>query len=118
RPLHLQVGLVVAGSSPVMTIEPNVPLPFDYAPVRDSPAWVRTRAAEVAEEVRQSIIAQAELVERYAEAAGWTPIPPRRSDDYDLRRLARRLYRRAVLEESWAKIADWEREETDAEWCD
>ena len=86
------------------TIWPTVPLPFDYDPMRVSPAWVREHAERVATEVRDSIIRQAEKFERQARDQGYRPVPPGYRQGEDLRRVASRLYQRAVLGRSWSQI--------------
>ena len=95
--------------NPSLLIRPNVPLPFRYDPTRRGAAWVRARASALARDIRESIVAQAQLIEQDANEAGWHPIPPRDRSDPELTVGARRLFGRAVLKWSWQRIADAER---------
>jgi hypothetical protein len=94
-------GEVVCGD-----IEPHQLGTFSYDPTRQGPEWVRAEADRVAETIRRSIVDQAEALEKQARAKGYRPIPPRyRGDGGELKRMAQRLYRRAVLKWSWQNIA-------------
>ena len=85
-------------------IYPLIPLPFDYDPTMHPPGWVREYASVVAAQVRQTIIDQAEMVEQRALERGWRRSCPRHRAPDEPRRVARRLYRRAVLGWSWQTI--------------
>jgi hypothetical protein len=74
-------------------------IPFD--PVTDSPAELLARLDAVLEPLRRRVLVQAEALRRAAEHAGWQE-PPHRPPDLGLR--AERLFRRAVLRQSWEQI--------------
>ena len=110
--------LGVGGRSSIGPIEslimPPLPLPFEYDPTHQNLDWVRNRADQIADEVRRSILEQAEDLEQ---VPGWRTIPTQHQDLGRLQRLALRLYRRAVLGWPWQRIAHQETEDT-REYCD
>lgn len=84
-------------------IFPNVPLPFMYDPVEQSRAWLNRQIDMICDNVRQSILNQAEALESQAKAEGWDKRPPRYTDAY-LQRVARALYLRAVKGMRWEDV--------------
>lgn len=92
-------------------IHPLQPEPFVYDPFNRSRAWVRKEAVRIAEEVRQSIVQQAETLEQQFQQHGARQLGVRHQDPKELRRMAYRLYRRAVCHLPWEKIADLEGDE-------
>ena len=110
-------GLLVREHLP--TIYPWVVLPIPYDPRICSRAELRQHAKSLARTMVDNIIEQAAALEREVveqgeernweaeqqaaaegrqpEPHGWSPIPPRHSDPAELRRMARRLYRAAVM---------------------
>jgi hypothetical protein len=97
-------------------IHPLQPEPFVYDPFDRSRAWVRREAARIAEEVRQSVVQQAEILEQQFQQHGARPLGVRHQDPVEMRRMALRLYRRAVRNLRWEEIADVEMtEDPDAE---
>jgi hypothetical protein len=76
---------------------PRVP----YDPVTDSPAELLARVDALLEPLRRQVLAAAEALRQAADAAGWRE-PPRRPADIGVR--AERLFRRAVLRQSWDQI--------------
>jgi hypothetical protein len=91
-------------------ITPWQPPPIHYTPFHMSPRRLREQAEQIAQRVKASILEQAEALEREAQQLGWRAVPPRHHSRKELRHMALRLYRRAVLRWPWAKIA---REEGD-----
>ncbi len=108
-------GSQTAGLVPAIT--PEMPPPFLYDPRGMSLDSVREYAESAGAAVRASIIRQAEELEQQARDEGWSPIHPKHQDPAALRRLALRLYRRAVLQWPWARIASEEMQGS-SEWCD
>ena len=101
---------VASGSGGI--IWPLVPLPFLYEPYVDGPDQLRAYAQGLADFVRQNIVEQGQVLEQRHQHQGFRAgIPSMHQDGDNLERLARRLYRRAVLGQGWAKIADEEGEE-------
>ena len=60
---------------------------------------------KVVNRIRQSILAQADEIERKAEASGMRRLPPRLRNREHLLQMALRLYLRAVKAKSWGTIA-------------
>jgi hypothetical protein len=87
------------------TITPYSPQPFSYDPAKQNHDWLRERAEQEAEKVRQSILAQGLELERQWGEADYRRLPPQFHDPEKLKVGALRLYRRAVLKWSWSKIA-------------
>jgi hypothetical protein len=88
--------------TPIPVIVPNCPLPFWWDPVYESRQALAERLEALMSDIKESVLAQAEALEAQVKAAGWKE-PPRRSPDLPLR--AERLFRRAVLRQSWRQIA-------------
>lgn len=85
-------------------IMPYATAPFLYDPVERDRAWLNNQIEEICEQVRQSILAQADAFERQLKMqAGWRKRPPRYTDD-QLRRTARALYLRAVKRLKWSDV--------------
>lgn len=87
--------------TPIPVIVPNCPLPFCWDPVHESRQALAERLEALLSDIKESVLAQAEALEAQVRAAGWKE-PPRRSPDLPLR--AERLFRRAVLKQSWEQI--------------
>lgn len=87
--------------TPTPTIHPNCPLPFRWDPARESREALDERVEDLLADIKKSIYAQAAALEAQVEAAGWRK-PPHRTPDLALR--AERLFRRAVLKQSWEQI--------------
>ena len=87
-------------------IYPPLPLPLHYDPTRQARADLDARVARLLQELLASIEAQARALELAAEAAGWRPPPAEYADLAEVRRGARRLFRRVVRGESWRQIAE------------
>jgi hypothetical protein len=88
-------------SEPLRALAGTAPcIPFD--PVADSPAELLARVDAALQPIRRAVLAQAEALRQAAEHAGWKE-PPRRSPDLPLR--VERVFRRAVLRQSWRQIA-------------
>ncbi len=85
-------------------IFPNAPVPFMYDPTEQSRAWLNERIDAICENIRQSILNQAEALEAQAQAEGWDKRPRRFTGEY-LRDIARALYLRAVRGMRWEQIA-------------
>ncbi len=89
-------------------IEPIVPPtlpPFHYDPNLNPPAMITEMIDDQTEKFRQSLVEQVKAQRRRAEKSGWHQLPRRQLLPADRRRRARRLYRRAVLRESWEQVA-------------
>lgn len=87
----------------VPIIFPNIPLPFVYDPVECSQEQLQERIETICQEIRQSILAQAEEYKRQAGEAGFKPRPPRLTPK-QMERVARAIYRRAVCRWKWDDI--------------
>jgi len=86
-------------------IFPSVPLPFTYDPLTHDRRWLRDRIDAICADIRSSILAQAEALEREVEQAGWGPLPPAWHDPDSLRQAVDRLYLRAIRRMSWSRVA-------------
>ncbi len=86
---------------PLPLIFPSCPLPFTWDPAQEPRSALSQRLDRLLDEVRESVLAQAEALVAQVEAAGWKE-PPRRIPNLSLR--AQRLFRRAVLGQSWEQI--------------
>jgi hypothetical protein len=84
-----------------MIIHPKAPNPFHYNPAVHPSTVVKQLSAQFAEDLREQI----HRARQEAIAQGWRPLAPRLRSRTSLLLLARRLYRRAVLVWSWARIA-------------
>jgi hypothetical protein len=84
------------------TIAPPAPAPFFYDPFHHERRQLDQHAERAAAEVRNFFKAAAKAIER---EHGLRPIPPLHHDPDDMRRIALRLCRRAVLGWSWPDIA-------------
>ena len=72
------------------------------------PATIRHLLDQLTRQFREDLDMQIEDRRRQARKKGWGPLPPRYRNRADLRRMARRLYRRAVLGSTWKTIAEHE----------
>jgi hypothetical protein len=95
-------------------ILPNIPLEFKYSPLSMTRSEITKRLQQIQQEIELSVRQQARQIEEEFKSQGFEPLPIRyRANDPDLLpRLALRLFRRAVLEWSFEKIANAEYEET------
>ena len=89
-------------------IYPLQPEPFIYDPFHNSRSWIRKEAERIAETVRQSIEAQAEMLEQQFREQGATPMGARYQDPGVMSRMALRLYRAAICGLTVEQIADLE----------
>lgn len=76
-----------------------------YHPALVSRHEIDRWADTVADQIRQSILDQADEIDRHAKASGMRRLPPRLHNREHLLLMARRLYRRSVLGQSWSMIA-------------
>lgn len=90
------------------TLVPSLPLPIVYDPRRMSRAELSVLIDQTIKQVKTSIVAQADLLDRQARAAGWNRFHSDHLDDAQRRRLALRLRRRAIEELGWHRIAKLE----------
>jgi hypothetical protein len=84
------------------TISPPAPAPFFYDPFHQERRQLDQHAKRAAAEVRNFFKAAARAIEQ---EHGLRPIPPLHHNPDDMRRMALRLCRRAVLTWSWPEIA-------------
>jgi hypothetical protein len=89
-------------------VVPKAPEPFPYDPNIQIPATIRHLLDQLTRQFREDLDMQIEDRRRQARKKGWGPLPPRYRNRADLRRMARRLYRRAVLGSTWKTIAEHE----------
>jgi hypothetical protein len=115
---HVLSGISFDGRGyPFGLIQPKLFEPFVYDPTAMSLKTLHGLADEIAREVRQDILAQAEKYRDIALSYGHRPIPPRHRNWDHLRRMARRVYLAAVPGRRWAEIAAEEAERF-GEYCD
>jgi hypothetical protein len=91
---------------------------FPFSDQLETPKEVGARLRRVFEGAVQGAVTQAEQLWSEAPAAGHRRVSPKRRNAQILDRMARRLYRRAVLLESPEKIAEHERSEDQSEFPD
>jgi hypothetical protein len=109
---RLRVTDRTIGISPFPTriIPPQVEA-FDYDPTSQSQTEFRRAVARLAERFSDHILEQAAAIEAEAGRLGWVRLPARRWKQDELRRLARRTYRRTVLHLAWGQIVAREQSE-------
>jgi len=100
-------GVRAAWIQDVCVITPETPPKLTYNPTQQTSAWLKRQARAIANNVYADVLAQAKVFEDKAHEQRWTRRPPRRSGA-ELDRVARRLFRRAVLRLSYGEIADEE----------
>jgi len=99
---------------------PRVPaVPFDERAQPHARRYLRREAERVARAVYEDVLTQGEErleAARRARAAGWNLPFAAQHDAAELKCMAVRLYRRAVLEWTWSRITAHERTDHETEW--